>query len=142
MGERPLPVRDEANQAYWDGAQDEQLVLLRCAACATYVHPPTQTMCPNCRSEELRPTAVSGKGTIYSWSVMHSGGNPGFEDKLPYAVLVVELVEQRGLITIGNLVDGDPADLAIGRPVEVCFEKVNEEVTLPQWRLAPAGDRA
>ncbi|HEY2331395.1 MAG TPA: OB-fold domain-containing protein [Acidimicrobiales bacterium] len=142
MSERPLPVRDEGNEAYWDGAQDEKLVLLRCAACGTYVHPPTRTLCPSCRSEELEASAVSGRGTVYSWSVMHSGGNPGFEAKIPYTVLVVELVEQRGLITIGNLVDGDPANLAIGTPVEVCFEKVNDEVTLPQWRLVPVGDRA
>jgi hypothetical protein len=93
-------------------------------------------MCPTCRSEALGPSEVTGRGKVYSWSVMHSGGNPGFEDKLPYAVLVVELDEQPGLITIGNLVDGTAADLAVGTPVEVCFEQVAEDVTLPQWRLA------
>jgi len=133
MAERPLPIRDELNRAYWDGAQQGELVILRCRECGTYVHPPRAT-CSKCRYEALEPTPVSGRGTVYSWSVMHSTGNPGFEDKIPYAVLVVELDEQENLITIGNLVGADPSQLAIGTPLEVAFEKVNDEVTLPQWR--------
>ena len=139
MGGRPLPVRDELNRHYWDGAQAGVLVILRCPECSTYVHPPRE-MCPKCQRQKLDPTTVSGRGTVYSWSVMHYGGNPGFEDKLPFVVLVVELEEQPGLITIGNLIDAEPSDLAIGIPMEVCFERLNDEVTLPQWRIA-AGAR-
>jgi uncharacterized protein len=139
MTERPLPVRDESNRYYWDGAREGRLVLLRCAGCGLFIHPPTKVMCPSCRGEELTPTEVSGRGRVYSWSVMHSGGNPGFEDRIPYAVLVVELAEQPGLITIGNLVGAAPDDLAIGKAVEVTFEKVSDEVTLPQWKLAGLG---
>lgn len=134
MGERPLPVRDELSRHYWDGALEEKLLILRCASCGTYVHPP-RPGCSACRHGVLEPEQVSGRGTLYSWSVMHSAGNPGFEDKLPYAVLVVELAEQGGLFTIGNLVDGEPSDLSIGAPMEVCFERVTEDVALPQWRL-------
>jgi uncharacterized OB-fold protein len=135
MVERPLPVKDDLNRYYWDGAREEKLVLLRCPECHTYVHPPSE-VCSRCRHEKLAPTEVSGRGRLYSWSVMHSGGNPGFEEKIPYAVLVVELEEQPGLFTIGNLLDGDPSELTIGAPVVVCFERVTDEVTLPQWRLA------
>src|SRR5262245_49903471 len=140
MAERPTPVRDELSQAYWDGAQQGKLVLLRCTACQTYVHPP-RPVCPACHGERLEPSEVSGKGRVYSWSVMHSGGNPGFEDKLPYAVLVVELDEQAGLRTIGNLMDASPADLSVDLPLEVCFERIDDDVTLPQWRPAGAGAR-
>jgi uncharacterized protein len=139
MTERPLPVRDERNRYYWDGAREGKLVLLRCTHCGLFVHPPTGAMCPSCRREELQPTEVSGRGSVYSWSVMHSGGNPGFENRIPYAVLVVELAEQPGLITIGNLIGATPADLAIGEAVEVTFEQINDEVTLPQWKLAGLG---
>ena len=135
MSERPLPVRDDLNRHYWDGAQRDALVILRCTSCGSYVHPPRQP-CPRCRNDVLEPTEVSGRGRVYSWSVMHSPGNPGFDDKLPYTVLVVELDEQPRLITIGNLVDGAPDDLEVGAPVEVTFEKVTDDVTLPQWRLA------
>lgn len=135
MTERPLPVLDELNRQYWEGAREGRLVLLRCPRCQTYVHPP-RPGCTSCRHRPLEPSEVSGRGTVYSWSVMHSPGNPGFEDKLPFAVLVVELVEQPRLITIGNLVDADPEELSIGAEVEVCFERVTDEVTLPQWRLS------
>lgn len=68
---------------------------------------------------------------------MHSGGNPGFEDRIPYVVLVVELDEQKSLFTIGNIVDCAAEDVEIGLPLEVTWEDVNDEITLPQWR--PAG---
>jgi uncharacterized OB-fold protein len=133
--ERYLPVRDEMNAQYWDGAREHRLVLLQCPDCKQLVHPPRPS-CPHCRSEELTPAEVSGMGTVYSWSVMHSPGNPGFDDVLPYAVLVVELDEQQGLFTIGNIVDCPLEAIRIGMPVEVTYEKVTDEVTLPQWRRA------
>lgn len=68
---------------------------------------------------------------------MRTKGNPGWDHKLPYAVVVVELDEQKGLITIGNI-DCPIEAIDIGMPVEVTFEKINDEVTLPQWRLAGA----
>ena len=63
----------------------------------------------------------------------------GFRGQIPYVVLVVELAEQPGLKTIGNLVGTTPTDLAIGEAVEVTFEKINDEVTLPQWKLDEVG---
>ena len=131
--DRPLPVVDDSNRYYWEGAKEHRLVLLRCAECRTYVHPP-KPLCPSCRSLRLEPEQVSGRGSVYSWSVMHSPGNPGFEDRLPYVVLVVELDEQRGLFTIGNVFDCDVEDLEIGLPLEVTWEEVSDAITLPQWR--------
>lgn len=137
MSDLPLPIRDDLSQAYWDGAQDGKLVILQCPECQTYVHPP-RAMCTACWNEQLVPTEVSGKGAIYSWSVMHSKGNPGFEDRLPYAVLIVELDEQENLRIVGNLVGSEPSELAIGTPMQVVFEKINDAVTLPQWSIAGA----
>ena len=85
MTERPRPVRDDLTRAYWDGAQQEKLVLQRCRRCDTYVHPP-RAACPACFHDELEPTEVSGRGSVYSWSIMHSAGNPGFAMR----ILVVE----------------------------------------------------
>jgi uncharacterized OB-fold protein len=135
--DRPRPVIDDVNRHYWAGAREHRLVGQRCAECRTWVHPP-RAMCPGCRSAQLRPEELSGRGRVYSWSVMHSGGNPGFEDKRPYAVLVVELEEQPGLFTIGNLFDAEPDELEIGLPLEVTWEDIDDEITLPQWRPAPS----
>jgi uncharacterized OB-fold protein len=87
----------------------------------------------------MRPAPVSGKGTIYSYSIMHQVGNPGFEKELPYAVVIVELAEQKGLYTVSNLRDCPIGQIRIGMPVEVLFEDVTPEVTLPQFRPAKGG---
>jgi uncharacterized protein len=135
--DRPLPVIDDTNRHYWEGARQHRLVMQRCAACRTWAHPPRGT-CLSCLSDRLIPEELSGKGRVYSWSVMHSGGNPGFEDHIPYVVLVVELDEQKGLFTIGNIVDYAAEDIEIGLPLEVTWEDINDEVTLPQWRVVGA----
>jgi uncharacterized OB-fold protein len=74
---------------------------------------------------------VSGNGRIYSYSVMHLPGVPGFTP--PFAVAVVELAEQPGLLTVGNVLGCPPEELAIGMPVRVTFEDLSDSVTLPQW---------
>ncbi len=136
---RPLPVIDDANGPYWQNARARRLVIARCEACHLWVHPPRE-LCPRCRSERFEFEAVSGRGHLYSWSVMRSGGNPGFEDRLPYAVLVVELEEQPGLFTIGNVVDCALDAITLGMPLEVTWEQLTDEVTLPQWRPAHAAE--
>ena len=135
---RPRPVVDDSNRHYWEGANEHRLVLARCNDCGAYQHPPRE-MCHQCQGSSFEPTEVSGLGTVYSWSVMQSGGNPGFEDQLPFAVLVVELDEQPGLFTIGNLLEGKIDDLEIGLPLEVTWEQLDDEITLPQWRPASQG---
>jgi uncharacterized protein len=135
MVDRPMPVIDDSNRHYWEAAREHRLVILRCRACGTWVHPP-RGACTTCRSDELAPEQLSGHGHLYSWSVMHSPGNPGFEDRIPYAVLVVELDEQRGLFTIGNIVDCPLDAIEMGMPLEVTWEDLTDEITLPQWRRA------
>jgi len=133
--DRPLPVIDDTNRHYWEAAREHRLVMLRCGACGTWVHPP-RGACRVCQSDQLAPEELSGRGHVYSWSVMNSPGNPGFEDLIPYAVLVVELEEQRGLFTIGNIVDCPLEEIEMGMPLEVTFEQLTEEITLPQWQRA------
>jgi uncharacterized OB-fold protein len=135
---KPVPVPNMWTKAYWDGAREHKLLITRCAKCGRYTHPPLQA-CPQCGSEEMRPAPVSGKGTIYSYSIMHQVGNPGFEKELPYAVVIVELAEQKGLYTVSNLRDCPIGQIRIGMPVEVLFEDVTPEVTLPQFRPAKGG---
>ncbi len=135
---KPVPVPNDLTMEYWEGAKRRQLVLKRCADCGRYSHPPVPT-CPRCRSEKMVAAPVSGKGTLYSYSVMRNAGNPGFESEIPYAVAIVELAEQKALFTVSNL-RGCPLDqIKIGMQLEVVFEDVTPEVTLPQFRPARKG---
>jgi len=128
---RPVPVPDEVSEAYWAGAREGRLMITRCPACGHYVHPP-QSLCPRCHDQELVPEQMSGAGTVYSYSVNHLPGVPGFTP--PYAVAIIELAEQQELLTVGNVLDCPVDELEVGMPVRVTFEKLNDEITLPQWK--------
>jgi len=88
-----------------------------------------------CGKSDLKFEQVRGRGVIYSFVVMRDQRVQGFEDRVPYLNVWVELEEQPHLVLVTNLVDADLADVAIGAPVEVTFEKMTDEITLPQFRL-------
>jgi uncharacterized OB-fold protein len=73
---------------------------------------------------------VSGKGVVYSWVTYNESPHPAF--KVPYSVVLVELEE--GMRIVSNLVDVNPDEIKIGMPVEVTFDKITEEVTLPKFK--------
>jgi len=132
--DRPRPIVQTESAAYWDGARRRRLVLQRCRDCAIWIHPP-RAICGVCQCAELVPTEASGSGSIFSYSVMHLRGVPGFDDQVPYAVVLVELAEQSGLLAVGHVVDCSPSELAVGMPVHVTFEDLGD-VVLPQWKRA------
>jgi uncharacterized OB-fold protein len=131
----PLPLPDEQSRGYWEAAREGRLAIQRCGACRRWYHPPG-VICTACGSEKLAFENVSGRGTVYGYSVMHDKRVRGFEHRVPYISVWVELAEQPLLITVGNLVGVSPSEVRIGLPVEVFFEKLNDEVTLPQFRRA------
>ena len=89
-------------------------------------------MCPKCLALEHEWTALSGRGTIYSFIIVHRPQHPGFFNDVPYNVAIVELDE--GIRMHTNVVECSNDELRIGLPVEVVFEKVDDEVTLPKFR--------
>jgi uncharacterized OB-fold protein len=74
---------------------------------------------------------VSGKGEVYSFNVMHQVYHPAFAERVPYAVVLVKLAE--GPKMTSNLVGVEPHQIKIGMPVEVVFEQLTDEVTLPKF---------
>jgi uncharacterized OB-fold protein len=80
---------------------------------------------------------VSGRGAVYTWTVMHEPRVAGFEAAVPYATIVVELEESTAgspVLLVGNLKEVPPDEIRLGEPVEVWFEDLNEELALPQFR--------
>jgi uncharacterized protein len=130
---KPIPVANVLTAPYWDGARRHELVLMRCDGCQFLIHPPKST-CPRCQSEAVTPHRVSGNGEVYSFSVMHNRGNPGFDDERPFTIVIVHLDEQPRLKALGNLVGCDPDDVAIGMRVEVTFEHRDGGVVIPQFK--------
>ena len=133
---RPIPFPDDVTQGFWDSVRRHRLSIQRCTACSRFQHVPGLT-CPSCGSEDLGYEEVSGRGTVHSYTVIEDAPGPGFADLVPLVVVVVELVEQPGLLMVANLVGTDPAEVRIGADVEVTFDDIAEDCTLPQFR--PAG---
>ena len=103
-----------------------------CDACARFFHPPAP-ICPHCLSSEVGPRAVSGRGTVLTFTVNHQAWRADLKD--PYVVAIVELADQQGLRFVTNIVGTPPAEVHIGMPVRVCFEQV-EDVWLPLFEKA------
>jgi hypothetical protein len=122
----PLPI-DSA--FFWEGVEAGELRIQRCTGCGTLRHPP-RPMCPNCRSLEHDYVVSSGNGIVYSFVVHHHPPVPG--KQMPFTVAVVELDE--GTRVVGNVIDIDPAEVAVGLKVEVAFVENEAGRKLPQWR--------
>jgi uncharacterized OB-fold protein len=128
---RPLPEVTEDTQAYWDATRERAMKLQRCDRCARFWYYPGP-VCPHCGSTDFTWTAVSGEGTIYSYSVLERAkGNP-FEGDVPIAIILVRLAE--GPVMMSNLIDYEPGQLAVDQAVTVDYEVVDERITLPVFR--------
>src|ERR1700761_2682377 len=92
----PIPEPNELTAFFWESVGAGRLRILRCQDCGNYVHYP-RPICNRCQSLNLAPEAVSGRGTIYSYTWAVQPFHPYFVDKVPYCLAVIELVEQPGL---------------------------------------------
>jgi uncharacterized OB-fold protein len=126
----PLPEPDELTDFFWDGANRHELWLQRCEKCGTYQHRP-RPVCKKCDSFDLAPSQVSGRGVIYSFTVGTQAFHPWFVDRLPYVMAVVELEEQAHLKILTNIVGCAPDDVEVGMAVEVTFQELSDDITLP-----------
>ncbi len=118
----PQPVPDEDSAGFWEALDDGRLAVCRCRQCRRWLQPPLER-CPRCDGETgFEP--VAGTGELHSFIVVHQPAIPGYRDKLPYTVALVELDEQRGLRLPGRLVGADPGDVKIGQRVTAQIESL------------------
>ena len=129
--EMPLPAITDDTRPFWDACRGGELVIQRCTGCHTFRHLPAP-VCWQCRSFAHEWVRVSGRGTIFTHATVHRAFLPELAAHVPYTVVVVALDDAPGVRLVSNLVDGEPA---IGLPVEVVFEEVSPEVTVPRFRV-------
>jgi uncharacterized protein len=132
----PFPRSTYYSEFFWEHAKRHQLAIQRCDRCQKLQHWPTP-VCRHCSSFELSPSVMSGRGTLYTYTVCMQSFHPYFDSMIPLILAVIELEEQAGLKLVANLVECTESDATIGMPLEVTFQDVNEDLTLPQFR--PAG---
>ena len=132
-----LPMPDEDTSFFWESGKDGVLRILGCNSCQYLVQPPVP-VCPKCLSRDLEPRAVSGRGTVYSFTINVQKWFPDMV--VPYVLASVELEEQVGLRLTTHITDIAPEYVCIGMPVEVYF-RCDEGLWLPSFRPRGAGTR-
>ena len=131
---KPAPVINDWAMPFWQAAREQRLIVQKCSDCGKHIFYP-RIACPHCFSDNVEWVEASGKGTVYSYTVVESNAPSAFVPDMPYVVAVVKLEE--GVQMLSNIVGCSPSDVKCDMPVEVVFERLDEEFTLPKFR--PAG---
>lgn len=135
----PEPTVTELTRPFWAGGLAGELRLQRCAPCG-HLRYPISAICPRCLSGEAAWEAVSGLGTVLSYTIFERAYQEGWKDRVPYVVALVELDE--GPVFLTNVVGIPPAEVHVGQRVTVVFERRSAEAALPQFTpIAQAGSR-
>jgi uncharacterized OB-fold protein len=130
---KPLPHIDEENRPWWEAMKRHELYVQKCRDCGAVRYYP-RALCPDCLSSRTEWVKSSGRGKIYTFTATYQNQAAGFRESLPYVMAYVELDEGPKMLT--NIIDCRVEDVRIGMPVEVVYEDVTEEVTLPKFRPA------
>jgi uncharacterized OB-fold protein len=131
---RPRPAVTPDSAFWFEGARQGKLLVQRCTSCGRLRHPPAPS-CRWCQSLDWEAVESSGRGTLYSFVVVHHPQVPAFD--YPLVVGLVELEE--GTRLVADVVDLEPDQVAIGMPVVVDLVAYDEELTLPVLRPAASG---
>ena len=130
----PIPQLDRFNRDFFTAGK---LVVQQCVPCGTVQHPP-DAACHACKAMEFRSLETNGEGEIYSYIVVHNPPAPVLAEAVPYAVALVALDEHPHIRILGNVLNCEPGEVAIGQKVRATFEEVideDETLLMPQWEL-------
>lgn len=128
----PVPSPTPETQHFWDGAKAGELRVQRCRTCDQTYFPP-RPFCPGCLSDDIEVLTCSGRGTLYSYVINHRP-HPCFDG--PYAIAIVELEEGPHLMSNIVGVEQTPEALTLDMPLEVTFESLTDEISLPLFKPA------
>jgi uncharacterized protein len=127
---RPMPRPDDLSKHFWSSVRAGRLLVQRCPECQhTQFYP--RALCTACGADP-EWLETSGKGEVYTFTVIHQNGARPFADEVPYVVAMIELAE--GPRMMGNITDCDPEDVHIGMAVTWYPVEVNDEIGFPFWR--------
>ncbi|HEV8574507.1 MAG TPA: Zn-ribbon domain-containing OB-fold protein [Dehalococcoidia bacterium] len=131
--QKPLPEPSAISAPFWEGLRAGELRLQRCAACTRFVFYP-RSVCPHCLSDLLEWTTASGRGRIYSYTLVRRVMNPAFASEVPYVFAIVELEE--GVRVTTNIVNCGSDEVRVDMPVKATYDNVTPEVALLKFELA------
>ncbi len=130
--DKPLPEFRPETKPYWAGAKNHELLLPRSKETGEFFFYPRALSPGEDMSENLEWVKASGKAKVWTYAIHHMGPTKAYKGDPPYVVALVELEE--GVKMMTNIVDCDPHDVHVGMEVEVVFDDVTDEVTLPKFK--------
>lgn len=128
----PLPTPTPVSQPFWDAAKQHRLSMQRCHDCEQMVFTPRE-LCPGCMSSDLDWVDLSGRGRVYTYTLIQQAAHPYFQDKVPYLYGVVLLDEGPRMFT-NFLMDHDAIE--IGQRVQAVFTDISDEYAIVQFEPA------
>lgn len=128
---KPLPRPTPWSKPFWDGCKNRNLLIQQCKNCKKHIFYP-KLFCPFCLSKDLSWVEATGKGKIYSYTIVHSYQPTEFSEDVPYVIAIIDLDE--GVRMMSNIVDYNPEEVRCDMNVEVVFEEVTDEFTLPKFK--------
>lgn len=129
---KPLPQPSPWSQPFWEGAKRHELLLQKCSACSQINMYPKK-YCPCCLSDKMEWFKASGRGKIYSFTVVENNPPSAFIDDVPFIIAIIRLEE--GVRILSNVITNDLDSLECELGVEVLFEDVTDEITLPKFQV-------
>jgi uncharacterized OB-fold protein len=133
----PIPDPDILTaKEFWKGTQNQQLVLPKCKSCKEFFFYP-RIICPKkgCHKTDIAWEVASGKGTLYTFAIQHVAID-GWKEKLPFVTAFIDTDEKvRMLSVLKNVDPTQPQSIIIGSRVEVKFEYVNDDISIPYWEI-------
>ena len=115
---------------YWEAARARELRFQRCADCGRFRHYP-RPVCPHCLSRRFSWETSSGRGTVYTWTIVRGPTLPAFEAKLPYNV--VDVLMDEGVHFVSEVLDCPPEEIRARMPVRAVFVAVSDDITLVKF---------
>lgn len=130
---RPIPEITDGTKEFWEAAKNEILVMQKCKKCGTINFPP-KPWCIECGSRDIEFCEMKKQGTIYSFTVAHSVmmNYPSWQSSLPIIMCIVDIED--GARMYGRLTGCELDAVEINMDVEVYFEHVNDEISIPVFR--------
>jgi len=130
---KPLPeIEGWWHKEFWQGCKRHELLIQKCSDCGEINIYSPRMLCPSCLSDKLNWIKSSGKGKLYSFTVVKAYPPKIFTDALPYVIGVIQLAE--GTRIRSNVIDCNHDKIRCDMDVEVLFEDITEEFTLPKFR--------
>jgi hypothetical protein len=128
---KPVPMVNPWARPFWKAAREGKLILQKCKDCGKYIFYP-RIACPHCSSDDVEWVEASGKGKVYSYTVVVNNAPSAFIKDMPYVIAIVRLEE--GVQMLTNIVGYNPEEVKCDMLVQVTFEKLDDEFTLPKFK--------